>query len=91
MLTDFVTSIMTLERISQFVEGSYRVSVYFLCGIFPSFRVLKLIIQLVKRHVVRTGLSSVFGLAFNPLSTKLYLSNLKTQFVPRGKHFLPRL
>ena len=22
----------------------------------------------------------------NPLSTKLYLSNLKTQFVPRSKH-----
>ena len=28
---------------------------------------------------------------FNPLRTKLYLSNLKTQFVPRRKHFPPRL
>ena len=25
------------------------------------------------------------------LNTKLHLSNLKTQFVPRRKHFLPRL
>ena len=28
---------------------------------------------------------------FNPLSTKLYMSNLKTHFVPRSKHSLPRL
>ena len=28
---------------------------------------------------------------FNPLKTKPYLSNLKTQFVPRSKHSLPRL
>ena len=27
----------------------------------------------------------------NPLSTKLYLSDLKTQFVPRSKHFSSRL
>ena len=27
----------------------------------------------------------------NPWSTKLYLYNLKIQFVPRSKHFLPRL
>ena len=27
----------------------------------------------------------------NPLITKLNLSNLKTQFVPRSKHYLPRL
>ena len=27
----------------------------------------------------------------NPLSTKLYLSDLKTQFVPRRKHSLPWL
>ena len=26
----------------------------------------------------------------NPLSTKLYLSDLKTQFVPRSKHSLLR-
>ena len=28
---------------------------------------------------------------FNPLSTKLYLSDLKTHFVPRSKHSLLRL
>ena len=27
----------------------------------------------------------------NPLKTKLYLSDLKIQFVPRSKHSLPRL
>ena len=27
-----------------------------------------------------------FCVSFNPLSTKLCLSNLKTQFVPRRKH-----
>ena len=27
----------------------------------------------------------------NPLSRKRYLSDLKTHFVPRGKHSLPRL
>ena len=54
---------MTLER--MFVEGLYHVSAYELCGIFPSFHVLKLIIKLVKRHVVGTGLTRVFRLAFN--------------------------
>ena len=29
--------------------------------------------------------------SINPLSMKLYLSDLKTQFVPRSKHSLPRL
>ena len=28
------------------------------------------------------------GNGFNPLSTKLYLSDLKTHFVPRNKHSL---
>ena len=28
---------------------------------------------------------------FNPLSTKLYLSDLKNHFVPRSKHFSSRL
>ena len=31
------------------------------------------------------------SLIANPLSTKLYLSDLKTQSVPRSKHSLPRL
>ena len=30
-------------------------------------------------------------LNINPLRTKLYLSDLKTQFVPHSKHSLPRL
>ena len=33
----------------------------------------------------------VRNMVFNPLRTKLYLSNLKTQFVSRRKHSLPRL
>jgi len=32
-----------------------------------------------------------FAVEFNPLRTKLYLSDLKTQFVPCSKHSLPRL
>ena len=31
------------------------------------------------------------GSIINPLSTKLYLSDIKTQFVPRSKHFSSRL
>ena len=30
-------------------------------------------------------------MGINPLRTKLYLSNLKTHFVPRSKHYLPRI
>ena len=32
-----------------------------------------------------------FSTLHNPLSTKMYLSDLKTQFVPRRKHSLSRL
>ena len=35
--------------------------------------------------------SSFIILCFNHLRTKLYMSNLKTQFVPRRKHSLPQL
>jgi len=32
-----------------------------------------------------------YKLNFNTVRTKLYLSQLKTQFVPRTKHSVPRL
>ena len=38
-----------------------------------------------------TPLKSNDWMLFNPLSTKLYLSDLKTHFVPRSKHSLLRL
>jgi len=33
----------------------------------------------------------IYSVEFNPLRIKIYLSDLKTQFVPRSKHFPPRL
>jgi hypothetical protein len=33
----------------------------------------------------------IYGAELNPLRTKLYLSDIKTPFVPRSKHVLPLL
>jgi len=45
------------------------------------------------REILRaiTGTTSIFRKWFNPLKTKRRLLYLKTQFVPRCKHFSSRL
>jgi len=43
-----------------------------------------------KIHVILRLVITIKEIQFNPLRTKMYPSNLKTEFVPRSKQSLPR-
>ena len=47
--------------------------------------------RILSTHLKTKTTYQIYSVELNPLRTKLYLSDIRTQFVPRSKHSLSRL
>jgi hypothetical protein len=82
---------LTVYRYPQIHNFLFSVEVKFISTVRPKETQTEHFVSYLQIITMTKRTITVLQMVFNPLRTKLYLSEFKTQFVPRSKHSLPQL